>query len=163
MNVRVTTAITEFMTVLIIGIVAIPIFFPVFQSARTASTRTLCRANLKQLCTSADVYASDFDGTLMPCSTWEVTIGAYMPNREIPQCPSAGSKHSYAMNRAMSGINLGKVDGSAILFFECETDRPNPSGGPELMVTRHGRPYLGLRNADLLGMGQSDAHWGPTP
>ena len=59
----------------VIAIIAIlaAILFPVFAQAKVAAKKTVDLSNLKQLGTSAQIYANDFDDTFLPFVDYKVS------------------------------------------------------------------------------------------
>ncbi len=82
----------------VIAIIAIlaAILFPVFAQAREKARQTSCLSNMKQLGVATQMYAQDYDGTLMQTTYantalkihWSYTLQPYIKNMQIFVCPS---------------------------------------------------------------------------
>ena len=84
----------------VIAIIAIlaAILFPVFAQAREKARQTSCLSNMKQLGLGFNMYAQDYDGTLMQTSWelgsfkakihWSYFLQPYVKNNAIFVCPS---------------------------------------------------------------------------
>jgi prepilin-type N-terminal cleavage/methylation domain-containing protein/prepilin-type processing-associated H-X9-DG protein len=82
----------------VIAIIAIlaAILFPVFAQAREKARQTSCLSNLKQLGLALNMYAQDYDGTLMQTTYehpslkihWSFVVQPYVKNLQIFVCPS---------------------------------------------------------------------------
>jgi len=86
----------------VIAIIAIlaAILFPVFARAREKARQASCQSNLKQLGLAAAMYASDYDGCLVPAYTYfpdaahriadvMLLLHPYVKNVQVWRCPSA--------------------------------------------------------------------------
>ena len=82
----------------VIAIIAIlaAILFPVFAQAREKARQTSCLSNMKQLGLGFNMYAQDYDGTLMQTTYeipnikihWSYVLQPYVKNVGIFVCPS---------------------------------------------------------------------------
>jgi prepilin-type N-terminal cleavage/methylation domain-containing protein len=112
----------------VIAIIAIlaAILFPVFARAREKARQSSCLSNLKQIGLGALMYAQDVDEKLMPptncpsmngcfvqgCGTGGSggpnTLGPYIKNTQIWQCPSNGEGWAtgYGWNRGLDNAKL---------------------------------------------------------
>ena len=81
----------------VIAIIAIlaAILFPVFAQAREKGRQTSCLSNEKQLGTSINMYAQDYDEVMPPglesnwtLVTWIRTTQPYVKNIQVYRCPS---------------------------------------------------------------------------
>jgi prepilin-type N-terminal cleavage/methylation domain-containing protein/prepilin-type processing-associated H-X9-DG protein len=82
----------------VIAIIAIlaAILFPVFAQAREKARQTSCLSNMKELGLALNMYAQDYDGTLMQTSWedpvlkihWSYLTQPYIKNLQIFVCPS---------------------------------------------------------------------------
>lgn len=77
----------------VIAIIAIlaAILFPVFAKAREKARQTSCLNNEKQLCTSALMYAQDYDEMQIGRVMWARRMEPYVKNWQVFGCPSWGS------------------------------------------------------------------------
>ena len=86
----------------VIAIIAIlaAILFPVFARAREKARQASCGSNLKQLGLAAAMYATDYDGCLVPTYPYVpdaahriadvmLLLHPYVQNAQLWQCPSA--------------------------------------------------------------------------
>ena len=86
----------------VIAIIAIlaAILFPVFARAREKARQASCQSNLKQLGLAAAMYASDYDGCIVPSYTYfpdashriadvNLLLHPYVKNAQVWKCPSA--------------------------------------------------------------------------
>jgi prepilin-type N-terminal cleavage/methylation domain-containing protein/prepilin-type processing-associated H-X9-DG protein len=105
----------------VIAIIAIlaAILFPVFSRARAKAQQTSCLSNEKQLALGIQMYASDYDNTMIPWGigptdsagnngvaqgfySWDTIIQPYVKNTQILVCPSNpynGAFRGYALAR----------------------------------------------------------------
>ena len=96
---RAAFTLIELLVVIAIIAILAAILFPVFAQAREQARRTSCLSNMKQMATTATMYAQDYDETLptvynggTTCSHAEyVELYPYMKNLNIMQCPDGGS------------------------------------------------------------------------
>jgi prepilin-type N-terminal cleavage/methylation domain-containing protein/prepilin-type processing-associated H-X9-DG protein len=82
----------------VIAIIAIlaAILFPVFAQARESARKISCMSNMKQLATSLNLYAQDYDGALMQTSYehptlkihWSYVLQPYVKNVQVFVCSS---------------------------------------------------------------------------
>ncbi|MCE5215684.1 DUF1559 domain-containing protein, partial [bacterium] len=87
----------------VIAIIAIlaAILFPVFARAREKARQSACQSNLKQVGLAAQMYAQDYDETMVRAwrmtndnngTTWADMLMPYMKNLQMLDCPSSGIK-----------------------------------------------------------------------
>ncbi len=98
---RAFTLIELLVVIAIIAILA-AILFPVFAAAKDAAKKTACLAHMKQMGTSLQIYAADFDDTFVPCTNydapiasheriWTVPLFPYVKNRQIFVAPGSAT------------------------------------------------------------------------
>lgn len=89
----------------VIAIIAIlaAILFPVFARAREKARQASCASNMKQLDLAAIMYATDYDGIIVPVAIggppgngvwWMMLIQPYIKNMQILLCPSYGCSYN---------------------------------------------------------------------
>jgi len=110
----------ELLVVMAIISILASILFPVFSRAKGKAVGTACLSNVKQICTAAIMYASDYDEAMFPGDgPWKDTIQPYVKNYDILICPLENSYcPGYALNYWLSaqgvadtaGYNLQQVD-----------------------------------------------------
>ncbi len=94
---------------------------PVFTRANAKATQASCQSNLKQIALGMIMFAQDHGETLPASATWNNDIYPYVRNESIFLCPGGAG---YAMNAAVSGVNLTRVKSPAatVLIYECDKD-----------------------------------------
>jgi prepilin-type N-terminal cleavage/methylation domain-containing protein/prepilin-type processing-associated H-X9-DG protein len=128
----------------VIAIIAIlaAILFPVFARAREKARQSACQSNLKQVGLAAQMYAQDYDETMVRAwrltndyngTTWADMLMPYMKNLQMLDCPSSGIKTvllsttwggqvvkrdqlSYAINSACWGGRAGSASGPVVTY-----------------------------------------------
>ncbi|MFW5868483.1 MAG: prepilin-type N-terminal cleavage/methylation domain-containing protein, partial [Armatimonadota bacterium] len=91
----------------VIAIIAIlaAILFPVFARAREKARQTSCLSNVKQLGLSLNMYAQDYDETLVPSRgktgagswcVWTHYTEPYRKNDQLLMCPTSRGKYGWA-------------------------------------------------------------------
>ncbi len=146
----------------VIAIIAIlaAILFPVFARAREKARQTSCLSNLKQIALAANMYAQDYDETLLRYSfvhpggtyyRWEPHLWPYMQNLQMTSCPSTalnrvsgtppmayiggyGYNYSYLDNRP-----LGDIDSPAQTVMFCDVGREDTTNS-DLRTSAHANP-----------------------
>lgn len=88
---RLSRAFTLIELLVVIAIIAIlaAILFPVFAQAREAARKSSCQSNFKQLATGFAMYATDFDGNMVPAATL-VGTDYQFPNGCVIGTPGCG-------------------------------------------------------------------------
>jgi prepilin-type processing-associated H-X9-DG protein len=83
----------------------------VTQQASSASKRTVCLSNVKQLALGTIMYATDNDDRLPDASHWRSAVMPYVKNAEIFRCPTdtSGAVSSYRMNPRLSRLAMTAV------------------------------------------------------
>ncbi len=114
-------------------------FLPALAQAKSRAQTVMCVNNVKQQTLAMHMYASDHN-TLPEGSKWCDALKPYLQGTTVFRCPAdkPGARCSYAFNAKLGGKKLSEVNPQAVLLFE-STAGWNASGGPELMVRRHGR------------------------
>ncbi len=124
MSKRGFTLIELLVVIAIIAILA-AILFPVFAKAREKARQSSCLSNLKQLGLAALQYGQDYDEmfpyhrcySLSPLPCYLEEVEPYMKNRQVWECPSAGSYglisghrfvHHYGFNSNLAADSVGK-------------------------------------------------------
>lgn len=105
------------------------------------AVRASCASNIKQVSTAILTYSQDYDGHLPPWRKWNEAIYDATKSKAILICPEDKSgKVSYAMNRALFGLDITKIDnpGHIIMLYEC-TPGDNMVGGTDMAAFRHER------------------------
>jgi len=104
----------------VIAIIAIlaAILFPVFSRAREKARQTNCLSNVKQLVLGINMYAQDYDESLVyntyglgPDWTWRSAILPYVKNAQIFQCPSKKLDPATAF---AGGLDYGALSGYGV-------------------------------------------------
>lgn len=125
---RAFTLIELLVVIAIIAILA-AILFPVFAQAKESAKKTVCLGNLKQIATSTNLYASDYEDTLCQTS-WESSLTAqsynpggkyqihwtylmqpYIKNWGIFVCPSDASPVTPKYPAPNGTADLGQLNG----------------------------------------------------
>ncbi|MBC8066038.1 MAG: hypothetical protein H7Y17_14495 [Chlorobia bacterium] len=140
---------------------------PVFAGARAAATKSVCILNSKKLGTAMFIYMVDWDERFPPTEKWQELIQPFtaVENRNL-RCPISDLPFSYAMNRALSRVHLGKLEDPAktILLFEAWSNNPNKSGGKGSFVATHGQfgsAYFADGIAKMVIPTDSSIRWKP--
>jgi prepilin-type processing-associated H-X9-DG protein len=83
----------------------------VTQQAKSASKRTVCLSNVKQLALGTIMYAGDNDDRLPDASHWRSAVMPYVKNAEIFRCPAdtSGAASSYRLNPRLSRLPMTAV------------------------------------------------------
>ncbi len=119
----------------VIAIIAIlaSILFPVFSRAREKARQTACLSNVKQLVLATDMYAQDYDETMImsaqgrpnpPNSAyiWPAYLKPYVKNEQIFVCPDARNQGWYVetwgeRGRLPYGLNRDTEDTTSNLPY----------------------------------------------
>jgi prepilin-type N-terminal cleavage/methylation domain-containing protein/prepilin-type processing-associated H-X9-DG protein len=165
----------------VIAIIAIlaAILFPVFAQARDKARQSTCLSNIKQLSLGVQMYAQDYDETLLfypgsrncswryICSTpaqprdylnwWDVVL-PYTKNNQIFDCPSAAAVSTAALRfwgirNVAIGYNMSPSAG-----FSLVKDTPVDalrSLYPGVKLAEVTRP------ADTIALGEAGHNWNP--
>jgi prepilin-type processing-associated H-X9-DG protein len=97
------------------------LMFPVFSKAREKARTAGCLSHVKEISMGAAMYASDHDGVLPEAANWVALVSAYLPNKKVLWCPSAGNHdNTYAMNSKMSRIKVSgiKNPSDTVMIFD---------------------------------------------
>jgi hypothetical protein len=82
------------------------IIYPVFASARVASTKTMCLSNLKQANTCVMMYMGDWEDRLPDRDHWMDASMSYAKDRSIFRCSMIGKvsdqEYGFAFNSKLS-------------------------------------------------------------
>jgi len=132
----------------VIAIIAIlaAILFPVFARAREKARQTTCLNNTKQMALAVQMYAQDYDETVVhyynggvpsPGNVWWNMLAPYVKNMQVYLCPSstldagsnwyAGYTHAYSnymdygMNRRCSSRDASTIIKLAQIKYPAET------------------------------------------
>jgi prepilin-type N-terminal cleavage/methylation domain-containing protein/prepilin-type processing-associated H-X9-DG protein len=132
----------------VIAIIAIlaAILFPVFARAREKARQASCLSNVKQLALAVQMYAQDYDDTMLPCNNvaaaavsvirvdgvkttthvWPGLVFPYVNNAHVMVCPSApdaiwGRLTNYGMNSMISGTSAEVRPKLAEIKYPAET------------------------------------------
>lgn len=79
----------------VIGIIAllISILLPSLNKARLAAQQVVCASNMRQMSLAYNMYANEFNGTLVPYNSdfkgWRDYLLAYAPAAKLYKCPAA--------------------------------------------------------------------------
>ena len=135
-----------FGSITLIGIASI--FAVVSMSAKMKAQDVVCSANVKALGIAFLLYSQDWDNTLPSASRWFDNSRQYLTKDEresVFRCPASVSNYGYALNSAVGGLSLDKVQAPMITvgLFESGSNRANDAGGVKL-VTRETRHPGGL-------------------
>lgn len=94
---RVAFSIVELMVVIGIIGVLVALLIPMLSKARASGHTVACLANLRQMVTAFQLYASDNKGALPPPSdptvsseSWESLLRKYLPAKEAYRCQADG-------------------------------------------------------------------------
>lgn len=127
----------------------IAITIPAVNQALEAAKATATTNNLKQLCTAAQMYATDNKDRLPPAATWPQALRPYGIADVVMSDPGrVQDGRAFAMNAQVGGVRQSAIaqPGRTVLFFECKPGSP-PSGGRELMPDQPryaGRYFVGF-------------------
>jgi len=83
-------------------------------------------------------YCLDHDDHLPPANDWRTA--SEWPLDPSVRCPEASAPWTYALSRAVAGIDVHSVSDPASVaeIFEADAYRPNASGGRTWFAPRHG-------------------------
>ncbi|HUT74326.1 MAG TPA: sigma-70 family RNA polymerase sigma factor [Armatimonadota bacterium] len=100
---------------------------PIAQGALKAWVR-----NAQQLMLALRMFAKDHDGRLPNAATWMDDIKPYLRSEDVLRCAGEKHKYSYAMNVAVSGLNLSDIADPAnmVVLYEFSSDTRNAAGEP---------------------------------
>lgn len=123
MKKRAFTLIELLVVIAIIAILA-AILFPVFAQAREKARAISCLSNMKQLGLSLNMYAQDYDGTLMQTTYeiptykvhWSYVVQPYIKNLQIFVCPSDSNPVTPNVPCGPTGVVGVDCDGQAPKF-----------------------------------------------
>ena len=92
---------------------------------------------MKQLGLAALIYSSDNNDVLPVATNWCDALTTYAGSPAVFQCPgdAAQLRSGYALNAAVSGMDVDDIPPDTVLFFECDSGW-NASGGQELLVSQ---------------------------
>ena len=128
----------EVLVVIAIIIILAGILLPVLEHALRKAESVSCLSNMRNLALGARLYADDYDGVIIPARLddadgslgicWDVTMQAYVRNRQLLICPSdeaptetagcASYPHSYGVNFLLSFV--GEYNGSSLRLAQVE-------------------------------------------
>jgi hypothetical protein len=101
-----------------------------------------CLSHLTNLALAADMWAHEHGGKLPRADQWVDDLGPYLrdPNQFKCSDDTSSAASSYAMNAALSGVDIGTISNpeQVVLFYETAHPGSNPSGGrDDLAPARH--------------------------
>lgn len=133
--------------ILIVVVMLIYILLPRIPDERVISKVAICRSNLKQFALAIKLYANDNDDRLPPHEKWNELLTPYLPDYKKIICPTEKKKddkictfilNKNLKNRMSLNNRMSKVPEDMVILFEGPTGW-NQSGGPEMIVFRHGK------------------------
>lgn len=119
----------------VIAIIAIlaAILFPVFAQAKEAAKKTQCLSNVKNIATAAQIYASDYDDTVLPWLTcsglatycvggptlsdnriWTGAIQPYVKSGKGHPANGIFADPSWTLSKFLSGADQSDCDGNGV-------------------------------------------------
>jgi len=152
--------------VILLGIIAAPALRRIKEANREAGRSNVCLVNVKQIATSMQMYAQDYDDHLPAAANWMDASAAYSEtssggNKAVFQCPTVQVKQpsgfGYAFNTKYAGKPFSKIAAPAVaqLVYDSSnlarnasdavTSLPNPA-------RHHGRRFRpGARTFNIMG------------
>ncbi|MBE3097024.1 MAG: DUF4190 domain-containing protein [Planctomycetes bacterium] len=132
-----------------LGILILPvlaaILLPAVYSAMHLANSASSANNVKQLCITAQIYATAHRQQLPPADSWpqvfQEQAGLSADVMTDPGDDKGG--RAYAMNAGLGGTIQHPDPSRTVLFFECRPGAP-PAGGPDLLPDepRHAGKYV---------------------
>lgn len=108
-----------------------------------------CYSNLRNLASTASMYAADSDDTLPVADHWMDRLKVYATEDISFQCPAA-KEFGYAFNRKLSEAKLGKIEDPdrAPLLYDSSNLAPNANDPFTSLPNpaRHGRSNIAYAN-----------------
>jgi hypothetical protein len=140
-----------------VSLLLIPIFaailLPAFAKGKQKAQAILCITRVNMLEMSLRSYAGTHQNQLPAATNWcDVLVEANPAVTNLMRCPVnlSDGRCSYAMNAAVAGADLEKVDPMTVLLFE-STGGWNKAGGKELLPAS---PF----HEHLFVVGYADGH-----
>lgn len=107
--------------------------YHIFESNTAMQHFSRCESNLRQLGREMSLYMEDWNETLPPAKTWQVSIISRFPNENknsIFICPSSPQKYGYSYNSKCDHLLLSDVPNpsSKIWLYEQNSSKSNGFG-----------------------------------
>ncbi len=114
-------------------------------SAKIVARKPSCQSNMKQLALGLLMYSKDWNEYFPSAASWANGISKYQVVENYFHCPSADSRFSYALNRAVGGRSVNDISDRAVtvLIFEMDANDRNAVGDEH---TRRPKRHMGANN-----------------
>lgn len=114
------------------------VLFPMLQPPKSGGgPHATCRNNMENLAVAMRLYLKESKGVFPSADRWSTAIAKHIPR--MPRCVHSKAKYTYAFNEELGGVRLDQVSApeSTVLFFEMDSDGPNPHGSAGDVAMHH--------------------------